>query len=229
MSSLKNLLKRGRFPSENVLRSVLALLFRTYRLPEDVMTFPRTLVLSGPSGSGKSTLIKRLMSEYPNRFGFSVSHTSRKPRPGEVDGKDYHYSTKEEMMKAIEAGEFIEHAEFSHNLYGTSKKSVQNVFSQGQICILDIDRQGVQSVKETDLDCLMMFIKPPSFEVLEQRLRGRGTEKEEVIEKRLQTSREEFAYAELPGSYDYILVNDDLERAYQEFKSIVSKEILDLS
>ncbi|XP_057304762.1 uncharacterized protein LOC130641810 isoform X2 [Hydractinia symbiolongicarpus] len=188
----------------------------------------RPIVLSGPSGCGKSTIIKKLMTEYPSRFGFSVSHTTRKPRPGEIDGKDYHYTTVEKMTKQIENGEFLEHAVFSSNKYGTSKKAVQDVLNNGRICIMDIDSQGVKNIKSLNFDCLLVFVKPPTIEELERRLRGRGTETEEAIQKRLASSKQEFEYASKPGIYNYTLVNDDLERAYQELKDIINSEITQL-
>ncbi|CAH1789430.1 unnamed protein product, partial [Owenia fusiformis] len=186
---------------------------------------PKPLVFSGPSGSGKSTLVKKLMGEYKDCFAFSVSHTTRKPRPGEQDGKDYHYVSKESMEVAINNGEFIESACFSGNLYGTSKKAVEEVAKTGRICILDIDMQGVKSVKKTDLNPRYIFIKPPSFEILESRLRGRGTENEDSLNKRLTTAKEELVYAEQKGSYDFIIINDDLETAYARLKAILNEDI----
>ena len=125
--------------------------------------------------------MKKLMAEFGEYFGFSVSHTTRQPRPGEQEGKDYHYVTREVMMDLIQQGQFIENAEFSGNMYGTSKTAVEEVLARGRICILDIDVQGVKAVKETDLSPMYVFIQPPSLEVLEQRLRDRGTETEESL------------------------------------------------
>jgi len=164
------------------------------------------------------------MENYPGKFGFSVSHTTRKPRPGETDGKDYHFAEKESILKQIENGEFLESAEFSGNVYGTSKKAVQDVLDSGKICIMDIDSQGVKSVKKMDFDCVLVFIKPPSIEELERRLRGRGTETEEAIRKRLDTSKVEFEYAET-GPYHHTVVNDELEKAYTNLRDIISKDI----
>ena len=173
---------------------------------------PCPLVLCGPSGSGKSTVMKKLMAEYGEYFGFSVSHTTRQPRPGEEDGKDYHFVTKEQMQELISAGEFIENATFSGNNYGTSKASVEDVLTRGKICILDIDVQGVKAVKETDLTPLFVFIKPPSLDTLEERLRSRGTETEESLSKRLGAAAAEMEYGEAEGNFDTIIVNDDLEK-----------------
>ena len=125
--------------------------------------------------------MKKLMAEFGEYFGFSVSHTTRQPRPGEQDGKDYHYVSRELMTDLIQQGQFIENAQFSGNMYGTSKTAVEDVLTKGRICILDIDVQGVKAVKETDLTPMYVFIKPPSLEVLEKRLRDRGTETEESL------------------------------------------------
>ena len=186
---------------------------------------PNPLVLCGPSGSGKSTVMKKLMAEYGEYFGFSVSHTTRNPRPGEEDGKDYHFVDKEKMQQLIDAGEFIENATFSGNNYGTSKASVEDVLNSGKICILDIDVQGVKAVKNTDLTPLFVFIKPPSLETLEERLRARGTETEESLSKRLGAAAAEMEYGETEGNFDTIIVNDDLETAYINLRDFVMPEI----
>jgi len=183
----------------------------------------KLLVFSGPSGSGKSTLVTRLMAEFKDCFAFSISHTTRKPRPGETDGKDYYYVSREEMLKAIEKDEFVEHAEFSGNIYGTSKKAIADVSSSGRICILDIDMQGVKSVKKTNLKPRYIFVKPPSIKTLEERLKGRGTETADSLSKRLAAAAAEMEYAAVPGNYDHIIVNNDLDTAYTELKQILSK------
>ncbi|XP_046397101.1 guanylate kinase [Ischnura elegans] len=189
---------------------------------------PRPLILCGPSGSGKSTLLKRLLAEFDSAFGFSVSHTTRKPREGEVDGRDYHFvSDPEDMKAAISRGEFLESAVFSGNMYGTSKSAVRAVCSKGKICVLDIDVQGVQQVRLQNLDPppLLVFIKPPSMEILEERLRLRATESEESLSRRLETARSELAYGESPGNFDLVLVNDLIEKAYEELKLFILPEI----
>jgi len=190
----------------------------------DMASRIKPVVVSGPSGCGKSTLIKRMMVDHPGKFGFSVSHTTRLPRPGEVDGKDYHYTDRASMQQAIEAGEFIESAEFSNNLYGTSRKSVQDVLDKGLVCLMDIDSQGVKNIKKTDLDCLLIFVRPPSMDELEKRLRGRGTETEDAIQRRLGMCKSEMEYAAQPGVYHYTVVNDKLDQAYIDFEEIVRKE-----
>uniref|UniRef100_A0A1A7WYB2 Guanylate kinase n=1 Tax=Iconisemion striatum TaxID=60296 RepID=A0A1A7WYB2_9TELE len=189
------------------------------------MAGPRPVVFSGPSGAGKSTLLKKLMKEYENVFGFSVSHTTRKPRPGEENGKDYHYVTRETMQAGINNGEFIENAEFSGNMYGTSKAAVQAVQAKNLICILDIDMQGVKNIKKTDLDPIYISIQPPSMEVLEKRLRDRKTESEESLQKRLNAAKVEIEFSKEPGVFDAIVVNDNLEDAYGRLKQALLGEI----
>lgn len=189
----------------------------------------RPIVLFGPSGCGKSTLKNRLMKDYPDKFGFSVSHTTRSPRPGETDGKEYHFTNRETMQKSIDAGDFIESAVYNQNLYGTSKKAVQDVLDAGKVCLLDIDMQGVVILKKTGMDCYYIFVKTPSLEELERRLRARGTETEESLSRRLNIAKTELAYAEEPGNFHSIIVNDDLEIAYNEFKDTISKNVISLS
>ncbi|XP_062978698.1 guanylate kinase [Elgaria multicarinata webbii] len=190
-----------------------------------VMTGPRPVVLSGPSGAGKSTLLKKLLKDYENVFGFSVSHTTRKPRPGEMDGKDYHFVTREVMQKEVDAGGFVEHAEFSGNMYGTSKAAIQAVQAQNQICILDIDMQGVKNIKKTDLNPIYISVQAPSIEILEKRLRDRQTETEESLQKRLNAACIDMELSKEPGLFDLIIINDDVERAYIELKNVLAEEI----
>lgn len=180
---------------------------------------PAPLVVCGPSGAGKGTLIKRLQDAFPDRFGFSVSHTTRKPRPGEVDGKDYHFSDHERMEAMKVQGEFVEDAQVHGNMYGTSKAAVEAVQRQGQICILDIDVQGTQQVKATAPfpgGAKFLFVEPPSLEILEQRLRDRGTEVEEKIQVRLKNAIGEIEYGRQPGVFDATIVNEDLDGATAE-------------
>jgi len=185
------------------------------------------LVLCGPSGSGKSTLMKKLMAEFEDSFGFSVSHTTRSPRPGEEDGTDYHFSTREEMKSMMENNEFVENAEFSGNMYGTSKKSIQDVLDNGKICILDIDVQGVKAIKKVEdiPKPLYVFMKPPSLQVLEERLRARGTETEESLQKRLGSAAKEMEYGEEEGNFDVIIVNDELDAAYDKLKQFMLENV----
>ncbi|KZW00029.1 guanylate kinase [Exidia glandulosa HHB12029] len=205
--------------------------------------FTRPLVLSGPSGTGKSTLLKRLFAEYPDKFGFSVSRTfeprsslsspaltkltltrtadtTRNPRPGEEDGKAYHFVTRNRFLDLVGQGAFIEHAEFGGNLYGTTIAAVRAVADTGKRCVLDIEVQGVRSVKATDLNAVFLFVAPPSLTALKARLVGRGTESEESVQKRMAAALLELDYARKPNAHDFIIVNDDLERAYENFKRV---------
>ena len=189
----------------------------------------RPICFCGPSGSGKSTLLNRLMSEYPRLFAFSVSHTTRKPRPGEVDGKNYHFVSRDQMLTAISAEEFLEHTEFSGNIYGTSKRAITDVMVSGRICALDVDIQGVFSMKKTDLNPIYFFIKPPSMEILEERLRSRGTETEESLQKRLNLAQRDLNYITAEKDFfDFIIVNDDLDKAYELLKANLSSQISQL-
>merc|ERR1712087_460077 len=180
----------------------------------------RPVVVCGPRGVGKGTLLGRLMKDYPSEFGFSVSHTTRAPRPGEECGVHYHFVAKPDMEKAISRGEFIEYARVHSNMYGTSIAAVQAVSAAGKTCLLDIDVQGAESVKKSPLDAVFIFVAPPSFEELEARLRARGTESEEKIQIRLRAARGELAYLDKPGFFDAVIVNDDLEMAYRDLKCV---------
>lgn len=179
----------------------------------------KPLVFSGPSGVGKSTLLKRLFNEFQDKFGFSVSHTTRQPRHGEVDGVDYNFVSKEKMLQEVALDQFIEYAEFAGKMYGTSKASIQNVLNNNRICVLDVDEQGVKNIKKSEFKSIYIFISPPSLEELENRLRGRGTETDESLKKRMDTAQSALAFSKQTGVYDLVLVNDDLERAYQELKN----------
>ncbi|XP_016989021.1 guanylate kinase [Drosophila rhopaloa] len=186
---------------------------------------PRPLVLCGPSGSGKSTLLKRLFAEFPNTFGFSISHTTRKPREGEEHGVHYYFVERPDMEAAIAGDEFIETAEFSGNLYGTSKEAVREIQAQGRVCILDIEQKGVEQIRQTDLNPILIFNNPPSIQELERRLRLRGSETEESLRKRLNAAQVELDYGLTPGNFHKIINNVDIEVAYEEFRNFVVKEL----
>ncbi|KAF9933349.1 guanylate kinase [Linnemannia zychae] len=186
----------------------------------------RTIVVSGPSGGGKSTLLERLFHEYPSTFGFSVSHTTRKPRPGEVDGVSYHFVTQDVVNDMIAQNQFLEHAVFSGNTYGSSRKAVQDVKDAGKICIMDIELQGVKQMKAlakkdqqvgpNGFEARYLLVRPPSLDILEKRLRERGTETEESIAKRLEAARRDWDAGSDPTIFESIIINDDLDRAYEE-------------
>jgi len=182
---------------------------------------PPALVLCGPSGAGKSTLMKLLTSEFRDQFGFSVSHTTRSPRPGEQQGKDYHFVSRVEMEALVDEGAFLEHAVFGGNMYGTSRASVAKVAGQGKICILDIDMQGVKQIKKSGLKARYVFIEAPSIEVLEMRLRERGTENEASLARRLEAARGELEYGRAEGNFDLRLVNDQVEKAYAQLREFM--------
>ncbi|XP_046838813.1 guanylate kinase isoform X2 [Vespa crabro] len=183
------------------------------------------LVIAGPSGSGKSTLLERLFKEFPNKFGFSISHTTRTPRSGEENGKHYYFTNKEEMQRQIDNGEFLETASYSGNLYGTSKLAVENVQEAGKICILDIEIEGVKQIKNSTLNPLYVFIKPPSIDVLEQRLKNRKTETDESLLRRLTTAKTELEYGEQPGNFDIVIENDNLNKAYEKLREFISSKL----
>lgn len=182
----------------------------------------KPVVISGPSGVGKGTLIAKLMKEFPTTFGFSVSHTTRPPRNKEINGVHYHFTERSIMEKEIREGKFLESALVHGNLYGTSIEAVETVTDAGKRCILDIDVQGARSVRSSSLDASFIFICPPSFEELEKRLRARGTETEEQIQKRLRNARAEFDEGKSSGLFDHILVNDDLETCYENLKKLLA-------
>ncbi|EDV26412.1 uncharacterized protein TRIADDRAFT_50000 [Trichoplax adhaerens] len=182
----------------------------------------RSIAFCGPSGSGKSTLIKMLLKDYPYYFGLSISHTTRKPRQGEQNGREYYFTQRDEMTRRIKNGEFIESAEYSGNLYGTSKKAVQDVTNSGKVCLLDIDVQGIKILKKTDLPVTYIFIKSPNQAELEKRLRNRATETEESLQKRLKTAIIEMEFGESPGVFDHIIINDHLPDAYSNLKAAIT-------
>jgi len=183
---------------------------------------PRPIVISGPSGVGKGTLISQLLLRFPKyTFGFSTSHTTRSARPGEIDGEHYHFVSMADMTKSLEEGEFIEHSHVHGNVYGTSYSSVSSVQESGKICILDIDVNGAENVKVSGMDPLLIFIAPPSMDDLEERLRGRNTETEDAIQKRLTNARAELDRGLSDKYFDTIIVNDNMEAAVDELVSIV--------
>lgn len=181
----------------------------------------KPIVISGPSGVGKGTLISMLMKEFPSMFGFSVSHTTRAPREKEINGIHYHFTERSVMEEDIKDYKFLEFASVHGNLYGTSIESVEVVADAGKRCILDIDVQGAKSVRASSLDAIFIFICPPSYEDLEKRLRFRGTETEEQLQKRLRNAKGELEQGKSPGLFDHVLVNDDLEACYQTLKNLL--------
>ena len=177
------------------------------------------LVLSGPSGAGKSTIINAA-SDKIGEYYFSISTTTRAPRAGEVDGRDYFFVSRESFEEDIEAGNFLEHAQVHGNYYGTSLKPVREALDADKLVIFDIDVQGHRLVRaRLDDITTSAFITPPTLSELEQRLRLRSTDDDEVIEKRLKNAKEEI---EAVGEYDYFIINDDIEEAASEFAIIAN-------
>jgi guanylate kinase len=175
------------------------------------------VVVSSPSGAGKTTLCHRLMNEFPD-VKFSVSYTTRKPRAGERDGVDYCFVSPSEFRRMADAGEFAEWAEVHGNFYGTPRAEVAAALEGGKDVLFDIDWQGGRQLKaQFPTDAVMIWILPPSLEVLEQRLRRRATDSADVIERRLLMAKRELQEY---GNYDYLIVNDDLERAYDEIRAV---------
>lgn len=178
------------------------------------------LVISGPSGVGKSSLLKKLPLE---KFYFSVSHTTRSPRPGEIDGKDYYFVEEKTFLKMIERDEFLEWVKVHQAYYGTAKSEIQKAFSQKKHLVLDIEVIGATRLKALfGNQAVFIFVIPPSMEELERRLKNRGTESEEKIKERLKRAKEEIKFA---SWFDYVIVNEDLEEACQILQSIIKAEI----
>ncbi len=177
-------------------------------------------MISAPSGSGKTTLVSKLLSSFDD-LRFSVSYTTRAPRGAERDGVDYHFVTRERFREKIERGELLEWAEVHGNLYGTSKPETDRIRESGQDILLDVDVQGAAQVRKAEPEAVTMFVMPPSFQALEERLRGRKQDSPEVIESRLAGARREM---ERYLDYHYVLVNDDIERTAELLKAIVLAE-----
>ena len=175
------------------------------------------VVLSGFAGTGKGTIMKELLAKHDS-YALSISATTRNPRPGEVDGREYFFKTKEEFESLIEAGEFLEHACYVGNYYGTPKQYVQEQLAAGKDVILEIEIQGALNIKSQFPDALLLFIAPPSADVLKSRLVGRGTETAEVIEQRLARAVEESKGIE---NYDYLVVNDDLDECVENVHQMI--------
>ncbi|MFE8699019.1 guanylate kinase [Cytobacillus sp. FJAT-54145] len=179
------------------------------------------IVLSGPSGVGKGTVRKEIFSQPDLAFEYSISMTTRAPREGEVDGVDYFFKTREEFEKLIEEGKLLEYAEFVGNYYGTPVDYVQQTLDNGKDVFLEIEVQGARQVREKFPDGLFIFLVPPSLSELKNRIVTRGTETEDVINNRMSTARDEI---EMMNLYDYVVENDQVERACERIKAIVVAE-----
>ena len=173
------------------------------------------LVITGPSGVGKGTLIKGLLERFPG-LELAVSATTRKPREGEVNGVDYHFLSEDDFERRVAAGEFVEHAEYAGNRYGTLESELRR---PARGIVLEIDVQGARQVREALPDAVLVFIEPPSFEDLQRRLEGRASDRPEQIERRLAAARAELGAA---GEFDHRIVNDDVQRALHELTGIAA-------
>ena len=174
-------------------------------------------IICAPSGAGKTSLVNALLEREPD-IELSISYTTRPPRPGETDGRTYHFVTREQFLDMAGRGEFLEHAEVHGNFYGTSHATVQSLLDAGRDVLLEIDWQGAAQIRKAKPDCVSVFILPPSRAELERRLRGRGSDAPEVIERRLLNSREEIAHAH---EFDFIVVNDGFDDALADLQAIV--------
>ena len=182
----------------------------------------KLVVISGFSGAGKGTLMKALMKEYGDSYALSVSATTRKPRPGEMDGVDYFFVTKDKFEQMIAEDALIEYAQYVGNYYGTPRDYVEQDRNKGKNVILEIDVQGGLQVIEKCSDCISIFVMPPSIDELRSRLSGRGTEKEEVINKRVDEAQREIKQGRV---YKYHVVNNDIETSIKEVSDILKKEM----
>lgn len=184
------------------------------------MTKGLLIVLSGPSGAGKDTILHTLLQKSQD-LRLSVSATTRNPREGEVDGRDYFFVTKEQFLSLRQNGEVLESAEYCGNYYGTPAKPIRDWMDAGSDVVLEIEVQGGGQIKQKCPDCISVFILPPSVGELERRLRDRGTESEEAIQKRLQAARQEILQAK---AYDYVVINDTVDNAVAAIQHIVAAE-----
>jgi guanylate kinase len=177
----------------------------------------RLYVIAAPSGAGKTSLVKALMEREP-RIRFSVSYTTRKPRPNEIPGRDYHFVTQERFDEMVANQEFLEHARVFDNCYGTGVRTVQEALSNGEELLLEIDWQGARQVRARLAEACSIFILPPSREALELRLKGRSTDSDEVIQRRLQDAAEDLGHW---TEFDYVVINDRFEQAIEDLQAIV--------
>ena len=182
-------------------------------------------IVSSPSGGGKTSLVRTLLEAEP-QLRLSVSYTTRPPRPGEEDGRDYHFVSAPVFERMLEAGEFLESAVIYGNRYGTSQKLIEREQAQGRDVVLEIDWQGAQQIRRVMRQVVSVFILPPSPEVLEARLRARGQDSEDVVARRLASAREEISHV---SEYEYVIINDDFNRAALDLRSIIRAERLKLS
>lgn len=196
------------------------------------------IIVCGPSGVGKGTLLKRLFDDHGSRFAYSVSHTTRAPRAGEQNGREYHFAKKEDVVQMRDNNEFLELCEVHGNFYGTSIAAVKAVQAANKTCVIEIDVQGAEKVKKLSADgdaaanhsnaieAAYLFITAPKEE-LEKRIRGRGQDNDDMLKKRLATAEKEFAFLEAhPSFFDAVIVNDDLDASYKRLVEAISEEFV---
>lgn len=174
-------------------------------------------IFSAPSGAGKTSLVKALL-QTTGYIGVSVSHTTRAARPGEVSGKDYHFTSVDEFQAMVSRGAFLEHAQVFDNFYGTSQEWVESELAAGRDVILEIDWQGAQQVRHLMPDAVSVFIAPPSISALRERLQKRGQDNDEIIARRMKDARNELSHY---GEYDYLIINDDFANTVEELRAII--------
>jgi len=182
----------------------------------------KLIVISGPSGVGKTTLYKKLLEDFKDSLSFSISATTRKPRKGEIDGKDYYFISKQEFLEKIKNNEFLEWTFIYDNYYGTLFKNVNEIINNGKNCLLDVDVQGGTKIKMEFKDSILIFIAPPSFDELKKRIEQRKTDTPESIKERITNAERELNYSKF---YDYIIINDTIENAYNKLKNLISNII----
>ena len=175
------------------------------------------MIISSPSGAGKTTLSRRLLESEPDMV-MSISVTTRPPRPGEIDGRDYHFVSRDEFEQMLREGDFLEYAEVYGNYYGTSKTALEKQLAEGKTVLLDIDWQGARQIRKLYPDAISLYIMPPSIEELENRLRNRGQDSEAVIKKRLAAAKADMSHAD---EYDKVIVNDDFDIALTELVDFI--------
>eukprot|EP01126_Amoeba_proteus_P029609 TRINITY_DN2921_c0_g2_i7.p1 TRINITY_DN2921_c0_g2~~TRINITY_DN2921_c0_g2_i7.p1 ORF type:complete len:215 (+),score=20.57 TRINITY_DN2921_c0_g2_i7:136-780(+) len=203
----------------------------SHRCHSTLSTKKRSIIFAGPSGVGKGTLITALLKEFPDKFELVCSHTTRPKRVGEVHGIHYYYVSHQEFEQDIKKGKFLEYNFYNGNYYGTSEDSLDVVESKGKIPIIEIDIKGCQSIKKKGFNFRIVFISPPppEYENLVQRLKGRGTENEEVIQRRVAHAKKELEFKDThPNFFDTIIVNDLFPECYKEIKDFLKDDITDV-
>src|SRR5574340_653851 len=186
------------------------------------MSLGNLFIVSAPSGAGKTSLVRALL-EADSQVRLSVSYTTRPPRPGEVDGRDYHFVSQEQFMEMLGNGDFLESAEVYGNRYGSSQRWITEVMETGQHILLELDWQGASQVRRMFPQAISIFILPPSLEALRQRLKGRGQDSEEIIARRLAAAREDVSHV---GEFDYVIINNEFNAARQDLQAIVRTQRL---